>query len=259
MAIFIQLMRRRMTKTDNMLPAVAAVLPAENGNETLVKWGLLPCCRFSGTFIYQSFVFGQSFRKSPKKDAQKLICAPQEFTQKGESVGSASSRRRDANGCDRDGRAPQKSLMIQGQTDLPNLKRAFFGQISQHPGMVWLIAFACLGLVGVTGYYSGPIRAGFSLVGLFFGVALAGPLSPLTKHLLPLLGLAHPLWQLFVPQALAFLIVVIIFIIAGGVAHRKLCVHLSTRWTKKNSLPGNVCIAGLAYASACSTALFIFS
>ena len=37
-----------MTKTSNMLPTVAAVLPAEKGNETPVKWGLLPCCRFSG-------------------------------------------------------------------------------------------------------------------------------------------------------------------------------------------------------------------
>jgi hypothetical protein len=36
-----------MTKTSKMLPPVAAVLPAEKGNETLVKWGLLPCCRFS--------------------------------------------------------------------------------------------------------------------------------------------------------------------------------------------------------------------
>jgi hypothetical protein len=37
-----------MRKTINMLPPVAAVLPAKKGNETLVKWGLLPCCRFSG-------------------------------------------------------------------------------------------------------------------------------------------------------------------------------------------------------------------
>jgi hypothetical protein len=35
-------------KTSKMLPPVAAVLPAEKGNETLEKWGLLPCCRFSG-------------------------------------------------------------------------------------------------------------------------------------------------------------------------------------------------------------------
>jgi hypothetical protein len=100
-------------------------------------------------------------------------------------------------------------------------------------GMVWLIAFACLGLVGVTGWYSGPIRAGFSLVGLFFGVVLARPLSPLTKHLLPLLGLVNPLWQLFVPQALAFLIVLIIFIIAGGVAHRKLSLHFKYKVDEK--------------------------
>jgi hypothetical protein len=99
--------------------------------------------------------------------------------------------------------------------------------------MVWLIAFACLGLVGVTGYYSGPIRAGFSLIGLFFGVVLAGPLSPLTKRLLPLLGLANPLWQFFVPQVLAFLIVLIIFIIAGGVAHRKLSFHFKYKADEK--------------------------
>jgi hypothetical protein len=37
-----------MTKTSKMLPPVAAVLPVEKLNETLVKQGLLPCCRFSG-------------------------------------------------------------------------------------------------------------------------------------------------------------------------------------------------------------------
>jgi len=91
--------------------------------------------------------------------------------------------------------------------------------------MVWLIALLCLGLVGVSGYYAGPIRAGFSFLGLLFGLMLAGPLSPLTKHLLPLLGLTHPLWQLFIPQALAFIVVVVIFIAVGAVVHRKLTVH----------------------------------
>jgi hypothetical protein len=102
--------------------------------------------------------------------------------------------------------------------------------------MVWLIAFLCLGLAGVMGYYSGPVRAGFSLIGMFFGLVLAGPLSPLTRHLLPLLGLAHPIWQLFVPQALAFLIVVIIFMIAGGVAHRKLYFHFKYKVDEKHFL-----------------------
>jgi hypothetical protein len=37
MAIFIQLLWRRKTKTSKMLPPVAAVLPVEKLNETLVK------------------------------------------------------------------------------------------------------------------------------------------------------------------------------------------------------------------------------
>src|ERR1700761_8490487 len=91
--------------------------------------------------------------------------------------------------------------------------------------MVWLIALLCLGIVGGLGYYTGPIRGAFSLVGLLFGAFLANPLSPLTKHLLPLLGLVHPIWQLFLPQALAFFIVVIVFVIAGSVVHRKITLH----------------------------------
>jgi len=48
---------RQRAKTSKMLPPVAAVLPAEKGNETLVKWGLLPCCRFSGPLsINMTFV-----------------------------------------------------------------------------------------------------------------------------------------------------------------------------------------------------------
>lgn len=91
--------------------------------------------------------------------------------------------------------------------------------------MVWLIAFLCLGIVGALGYHQGPVRAAFSFLGIVFGAALAGPLSPLTKHLLPLIGLSHPAWQVFVPQAIAFLMVLIIFKIAGQVLHSKLAVH----------------------------------
>jgi len=91
--------------------------------------------------------------------------------------------------------------------------------------MVWLIAVACLFLLGAIGYYQGPVRTLFSLFGLFFGVALSGPLKPLTKPLLPLLGLHHPMWALFVPQILAFLVVLIIFMIVGNVVHHKILVH----------------------------------
>jgi hypothetical protein len=91
--------------------------------------------------------------------------------------------------------------------------------------MVWIIVFLCLGLVGLTGYYQGPVRAGFTFFGLLFGTLLAGPLSSLTKFLLHPLGLQHPVWSIFVPQVLAFLIVLTIFKIAGQVVHRRIAVH----------------------------------
>ena len=88
--------------------------------------------------------------------------------------------------------------------------------------MVWIIALLCMGLVGLAGYRRGPICAVFSLFGLFFGLLLARPLSPLASYLLPIMGLDHPLWQLFVPGFLAFLAVLIIFKIVGGVLHGKM-------------------------------------
>jgi uncharacterized membrane protein required for colicin V production len=91
--------------------------------------------------------------------------------------------------------------------------------------MVWIIAFLCLGLVGAAGYYQGPVRAAFSFLGLVFGAVLAAPLSPLTSHLVRPLGLKHPAWQIFVPQILAFLIVLTIFKICGHMVHQKIAVY----------------------------------
>jgi hypothetical protein len=90
--------------------------------------------------------------------------------------------------------------------------------------MIWIIAFLCLGIVGLAGYFQGPVRAAFSLIGLVLGMALAGPLSPLTRHLLPLFGLHHPMWDAFMPQVLGFLLVLILFKIAGQIVHQKIAV-----------------------------------
>ena len=90
--------------------------------------------------------------------------------------------------------------------------------------MLWIIALVCLGIVGAIGYYQGPIRVACSLLGLIFGSLLAVPLSPLSKKLMPIFGLQHPGWDLFVPALIAFLIVLIAFKILGNVLHRKLSV-----------------------------------
>lgn len=90
--------------------------------------------------------------------------------------------------------------------------------------MLWIIALLCLGIVGAIGYYQGPIRVAASLLGLVFGSLLAVPLSPLTKKLLPVLGLQHPGWELFVPALIAFLIILLAFKVLGHVLHRKMSI-----------------------------------
>lgn len=90
--------------------------------------------------------------------------------------------------------------------------------------MLWIIALLCLAIVGALGYYQGPIRVACSLLGLIFGSVLAVPLSPLTTKIMPVFGLHHPGWDLFMPALIAFLIVLIAFKILGNVLHRKLSI-----------------------------------
>jgi hypothetical protein len=68
------------------------------------------------------------------------------------------------------------------------------------------------------------------------GTLLAGPLSPLTQRLLPLVGLHHPAWSVFVPQVLGFLIVLAIFKIAGQAVHQKIAVHFKYRVDEKTNI-----------------------
>jgi hypothetical protein len=95
--------------------------------------------------------------------------------------------------------------------------------------MVWIIALLCMGLTGLAGYGRGPIRGAFMLLGLWAGILLARPLSPLSSHLLPVLGLHHPLWRLFMPGVIAFLGVLIIFKIAGYALHQKMEQHYKSQ------------------------------
>ncbi|HEY3854449.1 MAG TPA: CvpA family protein [Verrucomicrobiae bacterium] len=102
--------------------------------------------------------------------------------------------------------------------------------------MVWIIALVCLGLVGIIGYYQGPILGAFTFLGLVFGSVLAGLLGTLTKHLLPLLGLVHPIWGIFMPQAIAFVVVLIIFMVGGQVLHQKTAFYFKYKAKDKERI-----------------------
>lgn len=90
--------------------------------------------------------------------------------------------------------------------------------------MLWIIALVLLALVGLVGYYQGPIRVAASLVGLLVGALLAMPLSPVIAPIVKAVGLKHPLWLSIVPPVVVFLAILIIFKIIGAAIHRKINV-----------------------------------
>ncbi len=134
--------------------------------------------------------------------------------------------------------------------------------------LIWLIAIVIFGVVGVTGYYQGAIRALVSLVGLFFALFLTMPLAPLLRPLVPKVGLTHPLWAVIVPPVVVFLLFVLVFGVIGFVVHRKVALHFKyasddftrIRWERLSRRLG-ACIgvvAGAIYMVLVSLAIYIF-
>ena len=85
---------------------------------------------------------------------------------------------------------------------------------------IWILALLLMGLLGFTGFYQGAIRAGVSLIGFLLGLVLAFPLGPTVQPLIPLVGLTHPVWSWVLPPVLVVVLIEIIFVILGFVAHR---------------------------------------
>ena len=71
------------------------------------------------------------------------------------------------------------------------------------------------------GYYQGAIRAAFSLLGIFFAILLAIPMSPIADWIFPLLGFDHPLVPRFFSPIIAFFVVVGLFKAGAEFVHRK--------------------------------------
>ena len=102
--------------------------------------------------------------------------------------------------------------------------------------IIWLIALLLLGLLALVGYYQGVIKVAVSLVGLFFAAALAMPLSPIIKPILPVFGLKHPFWSQIIPPLVVFLFVMIVFNIVGLMVSRKVNVFYKYKTDDKTAL-----------------------
>ena len=90
---------------------------------------------------------------------------------------------------------------------------------------IWILALLLLGLLALSGYYQGAVRAGVSLIGFLLGVALAFPLAPTVQPLIPLVGLTHPVWSWVLPPVLVVALIEIVFVILGFVAHRPVYLY----------------------------------
>jgi len=89
----------------------------------------------------------------------------------------------------------------------------------------WIILLVLLGLIAVSGYYMGAIRAGVSLIGLLLGLMLAFPLAPTVRPLIPLVGMANPVWGWILAPVLALILIEIVFLTASFFMHRPIALY----------------------------------
>jgi hypothetical protein len=91
--------------------------------------------------------------------------------------------------------------------------------------LIWLLALLLLASLAGLGYRQGAIRVAFSLVGILFGLMLAGSLGNLIKRPLMFMGLKNPLLVWLLAPFAIFLLFSIIFKIAALPAHKKMDVY----------------------------------
>jgi uncharacterized membrane protein required for colicin V production len=94
---------------------------------------------------------------------------------------------------------------------------------------IWILALVLLASLAALGYRQGAVRVGFSFAGIVFAGLLAAPLGELFKPLMPHVGIHNPALVWMLGPLEAFALVLILFKIAGGVAHHKTEMHYKYR------------------------------
>jgi len=134
---------------------------------------------------------------------------------------------------------------------------------------IWILALALLASLAALGYRQGAIRVAFSFAGIVSGGLLAAPLGALFRPLMSHAGLYNPalIWMLGPLEA--FVLVLVLFKVAGSFAHRKTELYYRYRaddvkfalWERLNRRLG-LCLGvlnGTAYFVLICFFLFNFS
>ena len=134
---------------------------------------------------------------------------------------------------------------------------------------IWILALVLLASLAALGYRQGAVRVGFSFVGIVFAALLAAPLGEHFKPLMPHVGVHNPLLIWVLGPLEAYVLVLILFKIAGGVVHHKTEMHYKYRaddlkftlWERLNRRLG-LCLGvlnGAAYFVLICFVIFNFS
>src|SRR5271154_6627185 len=134
---------------------------------------------------------------------------------------------------------------------------------------IWILAVVLLAASIALGHKLGAINAAFTFVGIIFGGLLATTLGKVFTHLLPHLGVHNETTVWAISPLIAFLIVLVLFKMAGFTVHRKVEVYYKHRagdlrqalWARLNTRLG-ACIGtlnGTAYIVLISFLIFNFS
>jgi uncharacterized membrane protein required for colicin V production len=134
---------------------------------------------------------------------------------------------------------------------------------------IWILALVLLASLAALGYRQGAIRVVFSFAGIVFAGLLAAPLGEHFKPLMPHAGIHNPMLIWILGPLEAFVLVLILFKIAGSVVHRQTELHYKYQaddlkfalWERLNRRLG-LCLGvlnGAAYFVLICFALFNFS
>ena len=134
---------------------------------------------------------------------------------------------------------------------------------------IWILALVLMAASIALGHKLGAINASFTFVGIIFGALLASPLGGIFKHLLPHIGISNPTSVWAISPIVAFLLVMILFRVAGHFVHRKVEVFYKYKagdlrlalWERLNARLG-ACIGtlnGTAYLVLICFLIFNFS
>ena len=90
---------------------------------------------------------------------------------------------------------------------------------------IWILALVLLASLAALGYRQGAVRVAFSFAGIVVAGLLAAPLGEHFKPLMPHVGIHNPalIWMLGPLEP--FVLVLILFKIAGSIAHRRMEMH----------------------------------